>query len=332
MSQHKKHMEQNCLLPIMSSAYRQGHSTESALLKVQADILQNMEQQWVTLLVLIDLSAAFNTVDHPILFQCLEEWFGFHDSVLSWYKSYLSDRKQCIILNGMRSNILHLPFGVPQGSCLGPVLFTQYASSLFDIFNKHLICAHAYANDHQLYTDFSANQVSLKEAVTRMESCLQDVKSWMILNKLKMNDSKTECILIGSYQQLAKINLTSISVGEHRITVLQDIRNLGAYFDKNLVYENPWRYQMHSSLSSIVLPQKDKKIFVSSSNWITHTCLHFQSHWLLQQSSKWCIQVSNKETPKNPKHGNQTCLQTPQIQPYHTTTYKSTLASCWVLH
>ena len=148
ISQHKEHVEQNCLLPMMSSAYRQGHSTESALLKVQADILHNMEQQRVTLLVLIDLSAAFDTVDHPILFQCLEEWFGFHDSVLSWYKSYLSDRKQCIILNGMQSNILHLPFGVPQGSCLGPVLFTQYASSLFDIFNKHSICAHAYADDH----------------------------------------------------------------------------------------------------------------------------------------------------------------------------------------
>ena len=112
-------MEQNCLLPVMSSAYRQGHSTESALLKVQADILHNMEQQRVTLLVLINLSAAFDTVDHPILFQCLEERFGVKNSVLSWYKSYLSDRKQCIILNGMQSNILHLPLGVPQGSCLG---------------------------------------------------------------------------------------------------------------------------------------------------------------------------------------------------------------------
>ena len=234
ISQHKEHREQNCLLSIMSSAYRQGHSTKSALLKVQADILHDMEQQQVTLLVLIDLSAAFNTVNHPILFQCLEKQFGFHDSVLSWYKSYLSNRKQCIILNGMWSNIFHLPFRVPQGSCLGPVLFTQYASSLFSIFNKHSICAHTYANDHQLYTDFSPNQVSLNEAVTHMESCLQDVKSWMILNKLKMNISKTECILIGSYQQLAKINLTSILVGEHKITVLDDIWNLAAYFDKNL--------------------------------------------------------------------------------------------------
>ena len=134
----------------------------------------------------------------------------------------------------MRSNTLHLPFGVPQGSCLGPVLFTQYASSLFGIFNKHSVCAHAYADDHQLYMDFSPNQTSLNEAVIHMESCLQEVKSWMISNKLKMNDFKTECIVIGYYQQLEKINLTSISVGEHRITVLDGIRNLGAYFDKNL--------------------------------------------------------------------------------------------------
>ena len=176
-------MEHNCLLPILSSAYRQGHSTESALLKVHADILHNMEQQMVTLLVIIDLSAAFNTVDHPILFQCLEEQFGFLDSVLSWYKSYLSDRKQCIILKGMQSNTFDLPFGVPQGSCFGPVLFTQYASSLFSIFSKHSVCAHAYADYHQLYTAFSPNLVSLNEAVSCMESCLQDVKSgWSPIN------------------------------------------------------------------------------------------------------------------------------------------------------
>ena len=145
------------------------------MLKVHADILHNMEQQTITLLVLINLSAAFTTVDHPILFQCLEKQFGFHDSVLSWFKSYFSDRKQCVILKGTQSNTFDFPFGVPQGSCLCPVLFTQYASSLFSIFIKHSVCVHAYADDHQLYMAFAPNLVSLNQAVSRMESCFQDV-------------------------------------------------------------------------------------------------------------------------------------------------------------
>ena len=116
-----------------------------------------MEQQMITLLVLIDLSTAFDIVDHPILFQCLEKQYGFCDTVLSWHNSYLSDRKQCVILKGMHSNIFDLPFGVPQGSCLGPVLFTQYASSLFSIFSNHSVSAHAYTDDHQLYMAFLPN-------------------------------------------------------------------------------------------------------------------------------------------------------------------------------
>ena len=188
----------------------------------------------ITLLVLIDLSAAFDNVDHPILFQCLEKQYGFCDSVLSWHKSYLSNRKQCVILKGMHSNSFDLLLGVPQGSCLGPVLFTQYASSLFSIFSNHSVSIHAYANDHQQYMAFSPNLESQNQIVSCMESCLEDVKSWMIPNKLKMNDSKTEFIIIGSHQQLAKIDLTRIRVGESRISAVDHVHNLRAYLDKNM--------------------------------------------------------------------------------------------------
>ena len=120
----------------------------------------------------------------------------------------------------MHSNTFDFPFGVPQGSCLGPVLFTQYASSLF---SNHSVSTHAYVDDHQLYMAFSPNLKSQNQAVSCMESCLDDVKSWMISNKLKMNDSKTEFIIIGSHQQLAKIDLTSIRVGESRISAVDDV-------------------------------------------------------------------------------------------------------------
>ncbi len=81
---------------------------------------------------------------------------GCPDTVL---KSYLSGRKQCVVLNGTRSNVFEVAYGVPQGSCLGPLIFTQYASSLFDVIYKHLEHAHGFADDHQLYMEFSANSL-----------------------------------------------------------------------------------------------------------------------------------------------------------------------------
>ncbi len=193
IAQEKDHMRKNCPLPRDSSAYQADHSNEKALIKVQADILRNMEQQKVTLLVLIDLSAAFDTVDHNIAFNVLESKFGISGTVLDWHKSYLAGRKQCININGTRSNVSELHFGVPQGSCLGPVLFTQYASTLFEVIYKHLDHAHGYADDHQLYLPFSPHSIdSQQDAIKCMEDCLLDVKTWMLSNKLKMNDEKTE--------------------------------------------------------------------------------------------------------------------------------------------
>ncbi len=160
IKQDTTHMENNCPLPDNSSAYRQGHSTETALVKVHADILKNMERQQVTLLVLIDLSAAFDTVDHNIAIKVLNSKYGISGLALEWHRSYLSGRMQCVNINGTHSKISKLAYGVPQGSCLGPVLFTQYASSLFDVIYKHLDHGHGYADDHQLYLPFSPNSVS----------------------------------------------------------------------------------------------------------------------------------------------------------------------------
>ena len=115
----------------LQSAYRRHHSTETALLKVKNDILMNMENQKVTLLVLLDLSAAFDTVDHRILLDRLQFDFGISGSALNWIESYLSNRTQRIYIDGVLSSNFNLKFGVPQDSCLGPLLFSLYASKLF---------------------------------------------------------------------------------------------------------------------------------------------------------------------------------------------------------
>ena len=133
----------NDLLPKLQSAYRKRYSTETALLKIYNDILLSMNQQHVTLLVLLDLSAAFDTVDHSILLERMTKSFGISGKALEWFSSYLSGRSQRVT---RRWNEFMTTCGVPQGSCLGPLFFTLYSSKLFMIIEKYLPW-----NEHQKF-------------------------------------------------------------------------------------------------------------------------------------------------------------------------------------
>ena len=148
----------NDLFPISQSAYRPNHSTETALLKVTNDILLNMNDQRVTLLLLLDLSVAFDTVDHDTLLHGLQFTFGVNGKVLSWFLSYLSGRSQQIAINDTLSPEFELHCGVPQGSCLGPLLFTLYSRKLFEIIKHHFPTVHCYTNDTQVYISFCPNE------------------------------------------------------------------------------------------------------------------------------------------------------------------------------
>ena len=138
-SQLVNHCNENAPLPVNQSAYRQLHSTETALLKVQNDILINMDNEEVTLLVTLDMSAAFDTIDHNILIDILKNDFGVVDSALQWLISYLANRMQQVVIDRCTSSEFMVATGVPQGSCLGPVLFLLYVSGLSGIISKHLL-------------------------------------------------------------------------------------------------------------------------------------------------------------------------------------------------
>ena len=131
------HLVRSGLYPLLQSAYRRYHSTETALVKVANDILLNMNSQRVTLLVLLDLSAAFDTVDHAILLKRLTTDFGIGRKALEWFSSYLSGRSRRVLFEGTTSDSYDLRFGVPQGSFLGLLLFAVYASKLFEIVQDH---------------------------------------------------------------------------------------------------------------------------------------------------------------------------------------------------
>ena len=138
------HMLEHDLYPTNQSSYRRFHSTETALLKVRNDILQNMNQQRITLLVLLDFSAAFDTVNHSTLLGRIQSKLGLRSTALAWLKSYLSGRSQHIVVNGKLSRKFPLNCGVPQGSCLGPLLFNIYVSSLVEFIYRHFSDAHFF--------------------------------------------------------------------------------------------------------------------------------------------------------------------------------------------
>jgi len=185
--------------------------------------------------VILDLSAAFDTVDHKILLIRLITKFGIRGKVLNWFALYLSGRSQRIFFDGATSNSFDLRFGVPQGSCLGPLLFVLYASKLFKIIEVHLPDVHCFADDTQLYLSFKPDSATDQaEAVRAMENCIDDLRKWMFQDRLKINDDETEFSIIDSRQQLLKINPCHIRVGSTDIKPVSSLRDLGSWFDANL--------------------------------------------------------------------------------------------------
>ena len=225
--QIQTHMCTNNLYPPYQSSYRRYFSTETSLLRVKNDILLNMNKQHLTLLILLDLSSAFDTVDHDILLKRLSSKFAVSGTVIEWLRSYLDERCQRILINTTQSSSFKLNFGVPQGSCLGPLLFTVYASKLFDVVKHHLPTVHCYADDTQLYVSFSPNdETGQDEAVAAVQRCVDDIRLWMTTDKLLLNDDKTEFVVIGTKQQLAKVQLNNITIGQFEITPTSSVRNL----------------------------------------------------------------------------------------------------------
>jgi hypothetical protein len=132
---------------------------------------------WLTLL---DLSAAFDTIDHSILTHRLENWFGISGLALHWLSSYLTDRSQRVKLDDCLSPNVSIPFGVPQGSVLGPLLFSLYTTPLSNVIEGHSVPHQLYADDTQLYLSFSANESA--GSLQSLQSCLDSVQNWMSLN------------------------------------------------------------------------------------------------------------------------------------------------------
>ena len=178
---------------------------------------------------MLDLSAAFDTIDHDVLISRLENEIGIKGKVLNWFKSYITGRKQSIAINGVTSTPWELLFGVPQGSVLGPILFIIYMGPLGKILSSLGVGYHFYADDSQIYVTFDIHHV--QPAVKKMEDILLIIKSWMATNFLCLNDSKTEMLIIASKSNQLKLNIPSIKLSETEIIPSKTAKNIGFIFD-----------------------------------------------------------------------------------------------------
>ena len=274
------HLNINGLYEGKQSAYRKFHSTETALVRVNNDLLKAVSESGGAILVLLDLSAAFDTIDHSLLLQTLEQRMLVTSDALKWFKSYLEDRVQSVSVDGEQSPERKLKYGVPQGSVLGPILFTAYTASLSDIICPFGIQYHLYADDTQLYMTFNpTSQSDAEDVAGDIEACALAIRSWMNTYMLKLNESKTELLVITSAKVQNNIDnvIPSLSIGESEIVPSKSVRNLGVQMDSHLSMEkhvmNMCKLANHQ-IRNIGLKRRmlDRR---TSELYHVGTCLHF---------------------------------------------------------
>ena len=182
-SRFKSHISTHNLLPVQQSAYRSFHSTETAILSVHNDLVRATDNGQVSSLVLLDLSAAFDTVDHEILISVLSKRFSLTDTVLGWCQSYLNDRTQSFSYANRTSSSFIVDCSVPQGLVLGPLKFEAYTEDIVDVLDKHDMKCHLYADDTQLYTSCQLGDIDVIRS--RLSRCIADVALWCASRRLQ---------------------------------------------------------------------------------------------------------------------------------------------------
>ena len=215
---------------VKQSAYRRLHSTETALLKTQDDIAASVDSSKAVVLTVLDLSAAFNTIDHYILFNCLSNWFWVYGTVLKWIKSYLTNQKQNVKLGNSFSDAFLFPYGVPKGPVLGPLFITLYTTPLSNIVSSFNVTHHLYADDTRI--NLALDHRNFDSSFAELTECLNCVQKWMDGVKLKLNPEKTEFIIIGNRQARESLmqKFPTQLLG-NSISPTDTVKNLGVTFN-----------------------------------------------------------------------------------------------------
>ncbi len=224
------YLEENNLLKNTQHGFRSRLSTETALLTLSNTLYKNIDNKKLSLITLLDLSKAFDSVSPTILLNKLIN-MGID---IFWFENYLSKRTQQVRMGEILSNTLEISFGVPQGSVLGPILFTIYVNDFLDFFTDCVVIQ--YADDTQLIHTGTVDHI--EELISRSEQTLKRARNYFLKNGLLMNTKKTQCMFVGSRKCVAQIPPgTSIKIEDSEIRPSKAVKNLGVYFDEFMTFE-----------------------------------------------------------------------------------------------
>lgn len=239
------------ILPSRQSAFRQNYSTTTVCLSVLNDILCARDKGNITALVMLDMTKAFDCVNHDILISKLVR-YGFDDSIVSWFSSYLSLRRQYVRLDDLHiSGTRDILSGVPQGSVLGPILFNLYISDLARTIQRSE--CYLYADDVQIYVSFSPHDAVA--GINDLNRDLEAIHRWTSSNHLHVNPDKSQATLFGTAHSLSLLGSQHVSIkfaGE-TLSISDSSKNLGLRFDKYLSFEEQVNYLCRISYTRLRL-------------------------------------------------------------------------------
>ena len=258
------------ILSTFQSGFRKGHNTTTSLVKVTDDIRFAMDRKEVTLLTLFDFSKAFDCVHHELLLTKLAN-IGVAELAIRWFSSYLSNRCQQVVFNNSISSWIDMSIGVPQGSVLGPLMFSIYINDISASFEHS--SHHMYADDLQMYKHFLSKDAA--HAIDCINSDISNLVTYSEDHNLTLNVSKTQLILIGYKKLLSKMDKTllpPVTIIDSVIPYQQSVKNLGIIMDETLSWNqhvNTLTKKVVSSMHQIkrncpFLPHTVRKVIIQA--------------------------------------------------------------------